>query len=167
MPSKKRKRIPVWRFIPKNRKLRYGDNRKIVEGEALVVKGTIKTCENGIHGSVRFTDALRFLSDERCVLTAATLSGTIKKSPHKLAASRCATDRILTSKQTRAFLKAWLKEAEKYANGFYDSWAGLLTDSLFRKCRCINNALLENTKNRQKLDIFANDLWEQMFEKDE
>ena len=52
--------IVAWHFIRNDFKLRYGDDRTVRRGEVLCVTGEPKMCNNGMHGSLRALDALRY-----------------------------------------------------------------------------------------------------------
>ena len=47
-----------WHFLPKSRRLQYGDGREVVAGETLRVEGTPVLYEHGLHASARAIDAL-------------------------------------------------------------------------------------------------------------
>ena len=53
----------AWHFLAADRKLRYDDNRVVVDGETLLVLDNsipISLCEYGMHASVKVSDALRY-----------------------------------------------------------------------------------------------------------
>jgi len=54
----------AWYFASEDRKLRYGDNRAIVIGEAHRVRGALALCKHGLHASVRAIDALSYAPPE-------------------------------------------------------------------------------------------------------
>jgi len=50
--------VLAWHFLPRNRRLAYGDGRLVKEGQTLRVKGEPILCKYGMHGSRRLIDAL-------------------------------------------------------------------------------------------------------------
>ena len=52
----------AWHFLSEDKRLGYGDGRLVEVGETLECKGKPKLCDNGMHGSVRLIDALRYAS---------------------------------------------------------------------------------------------------------
>ncbi len=53
-------KIKAWHFLPENGKLANGDGRKVKVGKTYSVKGEIKICEHGLHGSKNILDSLRY-----------------------------------------------------------------------------------------------------------
>ena len=49
--------IQAWWFSNGSGKLPHGDNRTIILGETLSVKGELQLCKNGLHGSIHPLDA--------------------------------------------------------------------------------------------------------------
>jgi len=76
--------IKAWYFSGTDKKLRYGDNRKIVIGRKHSVKGKIDLCENGLHGSKSILDALQYAPGP--VVWQVELSGNMEKGSDKIAA---------------------------------------------------------------------------------
>ena len=72
-------------FAAGDKKLRYGDGRKIRVGSTHTVEGDIKLCESGLHGSERLIDALRYAPG--CQLYLVELSGDVDAGDDKIAAS--------------------------------------------------------------------------------
>ncbi len=52
--------MKAWHFAADNRKLGYGDNRLVETGRTYKAKGEISMCQNGMHGSIRIIDALKY-----------------------------------------------------------------------------------------------------------
>jgi hypothetical protein len=50
----------AWYFAKEDKKLRYGDGRKIVVGKSHLHRGDPVLCESGLHASVNILDALSF-----------------------------------------------------------------------------------------------------------
>jgi len=52
----------AWHFLSEDKRLGYGDGRLVEVGATLECKGDPVLCDNGMHGSVRLIDALRYAS---------------------------------------------------------------------------------------------------------
>ena len=52
--------VKAWHFLPSDRRLGYGDGRKVIKGRTVTVNGKPVMCRNGLHGSIRIIDALRY-----------------------------------------------------------------------------------------------------------
>ena len=52
----------AWHFLSDDKRLGYGDGRLVEVGVPLECKGDPVLCDNGMHGSVRLIDALRYAS---------------------------------------------------------------------------------------------------------
>ena len=50
----------AWHFLSENKRLGYGDGRLVEAGKTLECEGKPELCKNGMHGSVRLIDALRY-----------------------------------------------------------------------------------------------------------
>src|SRR6185437_1187601 len=74
--------IKAWWFSDNSGKLPHGDNRPIIVGEKLSVKGKIVLCRNGFHGSEHPFDALQYASGYD--LNRTLHDGTILKDNDKL-----------------------------------------------------------------------------------
>jgi hypothetical protein len=77
--------VLAWYFAEENKRLRYGDNRKIVVGESHHFNGEPKLCERGLHGSVRILDALQYAPGP--MVYRVELSGTMDIGDDKIAAT--------------------------------------------------------------------------------
>ena len=73
--------IGVWHFVANNRRLGYGDNRKVMVGQTLSVSGPTVLCEHGMHWSRRLVDALHYAPGS--TLTYCEVWGDIKESNDK------------------------------------------------------------------------------------
>jgi len=71
-------------FSTNEKKLRYGDNRPIKEGETHSVEGELVLCENGLHASERVIDALKYAPGSTLWLV--ELSGEIVEGEDKVCA---------------------------------------------------------------------------------
>ena len=76
--------IYAWHFVPKDLKLAHS-GEPVEVGRTYRVEGKIVPCENGLHGSIRLLDALRYASSS--ILTRCSYGGTIVHESDKLAAS--------------------------------------------------------------------------------
>jgi len=54
--------VLAWHFLPRDRRLAYGDGRLIRKGRRLHVEGEPILCKHGMHGSRRLIDALSYAS---------------------------------------------------------------------------------------------------------
>lgn len=52
--------MKAWYFSTLDKRLRYRDNRLIVQGETHSIKGKPELCKNGLHGSINLIDALGY-----------------------------------------------------------------------------------------------------------
>ena len=69
------KTVRGWWFGTEDKRLGYGDGRKIVIGKTHKVEGKIIPCERGLHLSVKPLDALRYAS--RLIIYKVVGSGTV------------------------------------------------------------------------------------------
>jgi hypothetical protein len=72
-------------FSATDRRLRYGDGRKIKKGGTHTVKGSIKLCNHGLHASKRIIDALRYAPGP--ILHLVTLGGKVVHGDNKSVAT--------------------------------------------------------------------------------
>ena len=75
--------MKAWHFTNEKMTLGYGDGRKIVEGECLSCEGDIEICRNGMHGSKRIVDALRYAPGP--ILTRVEITGDVVEDDNKIA----------------------------------------------------------------------------------
>lgn len=78
--------IKAWYFSDETKKLRYGDGRDIAIGVEHTVKGYPEPCKHGLHGCINILDALSYAPGN--IVWLVELSGRIKKSDNKIAATR-------------------------------------------------------------------------------
>jgi len=78
----------AYHFLPDDRKLRFGDDKRIVEPgmEFSVNPDKLKLCSYGLHASIKPLDALTYAPGS--VLTKCELSGKILESGDKLCAEK-------------------------------------------------------------------------------
>ena len=92
----KAKKIKAWYFAPPDKKLRYGDNRKIVVGRTHKIKfpftdadGLVwekpSCCHAGLHASIKPRDALKYA--ESSLVYRVELSGVMDVASDKIAAT--------------------------------------------------------------------------------
>jgi hypothetical protein len=72
-------------FSATNRRLRYGDGRKIKIGGTHTVKGSVKLCEHDLHASKRIIDALQYAPGP--ILHLVTLGGEVVHGDDKSVAT--------------------------------------------------------------------------------
>jgi len=80
------KKIKAWHFTGADRRLRYGDGREVVAGEAIAVGGQPVLCENGLHASRKATNALKYAPGP--YVWRVEVSGDVVEGDDKLA-GRC------------------------------------------------------------------------------
>ena len=80
------KSIKAYYFMQADRKLRYGDGRRVRKGTTHVFEGKTILCEQGLHASVSPLDALQYAPGAHVALV--ELSGTIVKGDDKCVATR-------------------------------------------------------------------------------
>ena len=64
-----------WHFLPADRRLQFGDGRRIVKGRTLKVDSKPILCRQGLHASKRAIDALQWASGP--IICRVTLGGTV------------------------------------------------------------------------------------------
>ena len=77
--------VYAWHFLPEDRCLLYGDNRLIIPGKRLSVRGEIVLCSHGLHASICPLDALRYAPS--AMVQRVKMHGTIIHGDDKLVAS--------------------------------------------------------------------------------
>ena len=73
----------AWHFLSADYRLRYGDGRLVFPGETLSATGPIEACSNGMHGSRKILDALRYATGP--ILCRVNITGDLKESDDKIA----------------------------------------------------------------------------------
>jgi len=81
------KPIKAWHFINADRRLGYGDGRKVIKGRTYKYKGKepIELCKRGMHASIKPLDALKYAKSN--IICRVELSGQIIKGDDKCVAS--------------------------------------------------------------------------------
>ena len=77
--------VYAWHFLPEDRRLSNGDNRLVVPGKRLSVRGDIVLCEHGLHASERPIDALKYAPS--AMIQRVKMHGTVIHGDDKLVAS--------------------------------------------------------------------------------
>ncbi len=76
-----------WHFLPRNRKLKYSDGRKVTLGKPIKMIGKEKprTCNNGMHASEKAVDAARYAdyATDMYVLCRVIVSGDLSTDSNK------------------------------------------------------------------------------------
>jgi len=80
-----------WHFVGEDKRLGYGDERKIRKGSTLRVDGPLVLCERGLHASSRALDALSYAPGP--IACYVRLSGDIVTGGDKM----CATERTIVA----------------------------------------------------------------------
>lgn len=78
--------MKAWYFSTTEKKLRYGDNRKIKLGVTHEIEGKPVLCKKGLHGSVDILDALSYAPSN--VVWLVNLDGSMDKGSDKIAAQK-------------------------------------------------------------------------------
>lgn len=76
--------MKAWYFAREDRRLQYGDNRRIVIGETHIVDCKPTLCKQGLHGSISIRDALSYAPGTMLYLV--DLSGEMDIGEDKIAA---------------------------------------------------------------------------------
>ncbi len=94
-----------WHFVREDKKLGYGDGRKIRRGSTLKIDpDKLKPCQYGLHASEKVLDALSYCYWKNSILCKVELGGTVIKSGDKTVASeRKVIDYIDVTKVSRKF----------------------------------------------------------------
>ena len=80
------KTIKAYWFEPADGVLQYGDGRKPVVGETHEISGKPAFCKNGLHGSARALDALKYAASNNIWIV--ELSGEMEIGDDKIAATK-------------------------------------------------------------------------------
>ena len=76
--------IEAWHFLQQDRRLRWGTQEVVEVGKTYRCEGEIFLCENGMHGSKRILDALKYAPGPVCCRV--RLWGDVREGGDKLAA---------------------------------------------------------------------------------
>ena len=76
------KRIKCWHFLQDDNRLRWGSKEVCKVGKTYTCEGELKLCENGLHGSRKIMDALRYAPGSICCK--AEIWGEVKEENDKL-----------------------------------------------------------------------------------
>jgi len=76
----------AWHFLSEDKRLGYGDGRLVEVGATLECKGKPALCYNGMHGSVRLIDALRYASGP--IVCRVEIEGDVIEGKNKLCGRR-------------------------------------------------------------------------------
>ena len=76
----------AWHFLSEDKRLGYGDGRLVEVGQTLECKGKPAPCKNGMHGSVRLIDALRYASGP--IVCRVDIEGDVIEEEDKLCGRR-------------------------------------------------------------------------------
>ena len=76
----------VWHFLSEDKCLGYGDGRVVEVGQTLECKGDPVLCDNGMHGSVRLIDALRYAAGP--IVCRVEIEGDVIEGDDKLCGRR-------------------------------------------------------------------------------
>lgn len=76
----------AWHFLSEDKRLGYGDGRLVEVGQTLKCKGKPALCKNGMHGSVRLIDALRYANGP--IVCRVEIEGNVIENTDKLCGRR-------------------------------------------------------------------------------
>ena len=76
----------AWHFLSEDKRLGYGDGRSVEVGVPLECDGEPALCDNGMHGSIRLIDALRYASGP--IVCRVEIEGDIIEGDDKLCGRR-------------------------------------------------------------------------------
>jgi len=121
----------AWHFLSEDKRLGYGDGRLVEVGETLECEGELALCSNGMHGSARLIDALRYASGP--IVCRVEIDGDVIEGKYKLCGRR------------RTVL--WMVDATQILHEF--------------ACRCAEDALalVERPDERSVAAIDAKRAW--------
>lgn len=117
MIKKEKKTVLAWHFLTRNKRLAYGDDREIVPGGELSVRGRLCPCVNGLHASKNILHALEYaaLLSERgnqCwIICRVRLTGNILTGHDKLCARK---RKVLWMIDGKEVLKNYAKKRGAY-----------------------------------------------------
>lgn len=76
----------AWHFLSEDKRLGYGDGRLVEAGKTLECEGKPELCKNGMHGSVRLIDALRYANGP--IVCRVEIEGDVIEDTDKLCGRR-------------------------------------------------------------------------------
>jgi len=76
----------AWHFLSEDKRLAYGDGRLVEVGATLECEGELALCSNGMHGSARLIDALRYASGP--IVCRVEIDGDVIEGKYKLCGRR-------------------------------------------------------------------------------
>jgi len=76
----------AWHFLAEDKRLGYGDGRLVEVGQTLECDGKPVLCDNGMHGSVRLIDALKYASGP--IVCRVKIEGDVIEGDDKLCGRR-------------------------------------------------------------------------------
>jgi len=76
----------AWHFLAEDKRLGYGDGRLVEAGQTLECEGKPVLCDNGMHGSVRLIDALRYANGP--IVCRVEIEGDVIEGKNKLCGRR-------------------------------------------------------------------------------
>ena len=76
----------AWHFLPEDKRLGYGDGRLVEVGATLECEGEPALCSNGMHGSARLIDALKYASGP--IVCRVDIEGDVIEEEDKLCGRR-------------------------------------------------------------------------------
>ena len=76
----------AWHFLPEDKRLGYGDGRLVEVGQTLECEGKPELCSNGMHGSVRLIDALKYANGP--IVCRVEIAGDVIEGEDKLCGRR-------------------------------------------------------------------------------
>ncbi|MEO1076375.1 MAG: hypothetical protein AAFX41_10485, partial [Bacteroidota bacterium] len=97
--------MKAWYFAPEDRRLRFGDGRKVAPGVTHTIEGTPMLCEHGLHASQSILDALVHAPGP--ILCRVELAGEMCSGSNKVAAQSRTYLRVAdTTNVLREFARA-------------------------------------------------------------
>ena len=76
----------AWHFLSEDKRLGYGDGRLVEVGQTLECKGKPELCSNGMHGSARLIDALKYANGP--IVCRVEIEGDVIEGEDKLCGRR-------------------------------------------------------------------------------
>ena len=128
MKIKRADAIKAWHWLWHDRRLGYDDGTLVEAGYVYSVKGPVKLCGWGLHGSIRALNALRYASYP--IVSRVLLYGTVVAGPDKLVATHREVLWIADAKEVlhdfarwcaRDLLLMWPKTVPDKVRAFLDT----------------------------------------------
>lgn len=114
-----------WHFLNEYRRLRYGDNREVVVGESLTVKGVPEVASWGLHVCTHLDTAYRMRPNDSAFVCFVWIDGTIDKQINGV---MCGQRRnCIAMLECDTFLALWWEYEDNINTLQNQMYAGIIT----------------------------------------